>query len=358
MRGACAEGHDNPAALALGEVRGVGPALLLEALRQLCICGERVKLVDVHRQVCKERLTGSAVYGPAGRRGARQFAVSSGFCPEVPRARSGFCPCCCGVCGRDVSSRLKDTPLDDLGVGESCPLADDQQLLLVWRKGPQTGIVNRRHARVLPQHVRDFLCVGLCALYSESHGFDASKHEPAVKRCESRALGVLIEGDTLGKGLTSAAHDTSHGVRVPSEELCGGVDNNVCAKRDALHENGRHHGGINGKQHASFAAYGCKGTNVTDHHERIRWAFQVNHLGVVVDGCPHRLWIRYVYLFHGNAMHAGHTRDEAVHTAVNVGSDEQLVSRCQEPSHGVEGCHPRRKGKCCMRALEHCDVLL
>ena len=98
--------------------------------------------------------------------------------------------------------------------------------------------------------------------------------------------------------------------------------------------------------------------DVDDLQQRVGGRLKVNQLGVVVDGCGHRVQIAEIHIANLDAAFRQNAREQPVAAAVQIVAGQDFVSRHKQPRNGCNGCQSGAEAEAARAALQRCDLFL
>src|SRR6266478_1201190 len=148
----------------------------------------------------------------------------------------------------------------------------------------QARVENLLHFLVAGEKFGDYASTLVVLLHADGESLHAAQNQPAFKRRQDRASGLLQKCQLVRLLRTRADYDSTQSVAVAVEELGGGMHDQVGTQRDGLLKIRRHEGVVHNQVNLSRTADIAYGANVSQCHERVGWRFNEHHAGLLREG--------------------------------------------------------------------------
>ena len=231
----------------------------------------------------------------------------------------------------------------------------------------QAGVVDLLHLGMVLQELHDLLGVLDVAVQPQGQGLDALEQQEGVEGRDGRAgvtqqngpdvghegggtggvheahavvAGVWLgDGGILAAGLpvegTAVHDDAAQAGAVATDELGGGVDDDVCAVLQGPDQVGGAEGVVDDQGQAVLVGDGGDGVNVGDVAVGVAQGLQVDGLGVVLDGVLHLGQVVGVHEGRGDAVLGQGVGQQVIGAAVDRLLGNNMLAGASQGLNGV-----------------------
>ena len=220
----------------------------------------------------------------------------------------------------------------------------------------QRGVQHGAHRLVGAQQVHDRQGTRAMALHPERQRLETALDQVAIQRPGHGPDGVLQKRQPRGEAAVVGRGKAAHHVRVPAQVLGRRMDDDVGAEAKRLLQPRRGEGVVDHEQGTGSMGRLGDRRDVDDAEQRIGRCLDPDHPRgrcqrlLEVGGAPE---VGRVDGETGGLVDPG---GQSMGAAVRVGGEDEVVTRPEQPQHGVLGRRPAGEGEAVGSALEQGEV--